>query len=266
MADRLAHLDTGTNITWMEGVDVPDTTMAATGTNKKYPPATVLSEGLRDGGGVIHLQPITDPGSPAAGDLWYGSDTGALTVESAGLPTRLGGIVWEGLSAGTQLINSTANTSLLAGITTTKGSLTFPANSLTAGKIIVPVFFGSFGWSGSATITVQLLLGSVVIGTGSATATPSVTANSWSIESTNGPGGWLVQSAGATGKIIGAGRCNLSAAAAPTLVTSGTTNGAPSQATIDTTVSNTLDFKFQWSAASASNKIQFLGGWVLVYG
>src|SRR5208283_2087923 len=116
--------------------------------------------------GQLNYSPISAPSSPNAGDLWYDSARNTFGFMSTGMNTKIGGVIWQGLSAGTAVANSTAQTSLLSSIPTASqiGSLTIPANSLKPGKIIRPVFIGTMTvGTGSPTLSVFILLGGTQI-------------------------------------------------------------------------------------------------------
>jgi hypothetical protein len=211
--------------------------------------------------GQLAFTAISDP-TPGAGDVWYSASQAVLSFVDAGLTTRATGVLWQGLSAGTAVANSTSLTSLLAGIGTQQGSLTLPANSLKVGKCFRFHIFGTVGSTASPTLTVQILMGSTIIMQGTSTAL-----------GTAGSGlGWYmqtpaiqIQAIGASGKAIGCGTLAIFQLGTVGMGATGL-NTAPAQVTVDTTISQTWDVKVQWSAASASNTIQFLGGFLEVFG
>jgi hypothetical protein len=207
----------------------------------------------------LTLASITDPVQPGAGDLWNSSAKGVLSFATAGMVTRAGGIVWQGLGPGTPVVNTTSQTSILAGIGSTQGSLTIPANSLLPGKYINIDLFGQYSSTGNApTIQFVFLLGGVVIATTvPVTISTSNTNVMWHIHC---PSKFQVQSIGTSGKIIG--RAVLVGIGASNFSAYATQPGPPSigAATINTTGALTFDVQVLWSTASTSNSIQFLGG------
>jgi hypothetical protein len=190
---------------------------------------------------------ISDPGSPAAGDLWYSSTRPSWTIIRAGNPARLGGTIWQLTSAATAVANTTTETSVLAGGTSV-GSLTIPANSLSVGDIIHFRYHGTWGCTATPTFQVGLYLGATKFAGGKVTASATTTGAMWydlyRME-------YHVQAIGASGKIIGSGGtlANLSGTASTQVGVpsggTGTTGGytAPVQVTIDTTASLAFDFK-----------------------
>ncbi|MGO9813378.1 MAG: hypothetical protein ACLP53_21760 [Isosphaeraceae bacterium] len=214
--------------------------------------------------GQLTGKAISDPGTPNAGDLWISSASGNLKSLTAGLPAPYGGIIWQGLSPGTAVTNSTSLLSVLTGISTTQGSLTIPANSLQVGKVIRITLFGTAGVTGTPTLTVQVLLGGNIIAQGTTAALSAASNVAWAIHPFLG-GAYQVQAIGSTGKIIGIQRFDIVALSAANLTASGG-GAAPSQVTINTTGSLALDVKMQWSVQSTSNTAQFLGGFVTIDG
>jgi hypothetical protein len=220
--------------------------------------------------GQLHLTGISDPGSPAAGDVWFDTTQTALSFLSAGNTVRSGGIMWQGLSSGTAVVNSTSLTSVLAGISTTKGTLTFPANGLTAGKIIRPVIWCLLNSDGTPTLRVVLKLGSTIIfdfTTGVAVAAGS--NGSYCLLPTST---FQVQTTGSSGTVIGAvfSYANASGGAQGIIAGSnsaaGSYFGVPTACTINTTGSLLFDMQVQFSTAAAANKCQFVFGYLEVLG
>ena len=209
---------------------------------------------------------ISDPVSPNAGDLWQSNRQGVLSFLDSGMITRAGGIIWSSTGAGS-IVSSTSATSLLSGAPGV-GSLTFPANSLLAGKFIDVYLFGTIiAGSSSPTVTVQVLLGSTVVMYGTSSTVPNTTGAYWVLDRVYGFG-IQIQATGSSGKVIGFQR--FSAASAITLMSATgtilpTTGPAPSQATLNTNQQNLLDVKVALSSTSG-NSIQLLGGYVSING
>lgn len=219
-------------------------------------------------GGETILGSIAAPTLSGTGQVWNDSTSKSINFTSCGVSGPGPIIAYQALSAGTVVgTSSTSPVSIFAGISTSKGTLTFPANSLQAGKILIPRFFGTYNATNTGTINAEVLLGSTVIGT-MATPLNLVTAsgNGWYFEVVNGVGGFQVQVGGATGKIAGSTRINFMADGAIVLCSGGTSNGAPTQATVDFTQSLTFDIKITFSNSSSSNGVGILGGWLEVWG
>ncbi len=226
---------------------------------------------------------ISDPGSPAAGDLWISSSSGNLKGITAGLPAPHGGIVWQAIgnpSAFTAITNSNGVSSLTSMLQsgTTLGSLTIPANTLKVGKIIRPYLWGTSTTPVSPpTLTFAFLVGGNIIW-GYQGFVITQTANGASLWVLNahvmGPAGFQVQSIGSAGTIIG---ClgylfgNASGGGIGCDVGSSTGNPAytylaPVAQTINTTVANTIDFQIKYSSSVSGTSMQLLGGWVEILG
>ncbi len=212
---------------------------------------------------------ISDPATPNAGDLWISSASGNLKALSAGLPVPHGGIFWQQLAPGTAISSPTngAYNSIMQGGTQI-GSLTIPANALTAGKFIDIQILGTITIANSTSITVQLILGGVVIAYGTTNTAISPISNSFWMFDEVYTHGFQVQVAGSSGKIFGMQRVYLAGAYA---IIGGTgtivpgTGPAPSQVTINTNQANLLDIKMAMSTGTG-NSIQLLGGWARIDG
>jgi hypothetical protein len=213
----------------------------------------------------LTLAAAPDPVAPGAGDVWNGSSQGVLSFVSSGMVARAGGIVWQGLGAGTAVANTTLQQSVLSGIGTTRGTLTIPTNSLLPGKILTIDVYGKYSSTSSKpTITFVILLGGVVIAKTSAVVVPVANTNSmWYVTC---PSGFQVQAIGTSGKVLG--RAVVVGNGSTAFTSYATQPGPPGigVATINTTVPLTFDVQVQWSMASPSNSIQFLGGTLSIGG
>jgi hypothetical protein len=214
-------------------------------------------------GNSVNLVPTADPGTPAVGDLWVDSTQKVPSFLNAGLICRSGGIIWQGLSAGTAVSNTTSQTSLLAG-TTSLGSLTIPANTLIAGKMLQLQMFGTLSSTGSPTITVSIYLGTTAICTSVASTVTNGSSNTWMLNTQCI--GLQVQAIGASGKVAGEHLCAIPGLVNIFMPSGASGNSAPSQVTVDTTADLAIDFRVQWSAASTSNTMQLKGGCVRLDG
>ncbi|MGA7502190.1 MAG: hypothetical protein WBX00_36315, partial [Isosphaeraceae bacterium] len=216
---------------------------------------------------------ISDPGTPSAGDLWYSSAQSTFGFMSSGMNTKAGGVIWQGLSAGTAVANTTTQTSLLTGISTTNGSLTIPAGALVPGKIIRPVFTGTMTVGVSTpTLSVFMLLGGTQIW---GYTSPALSSTSNAMTFLTHPFSYFkVHSVGSSGTLLGFGLVYIPNGTGETSVPGGSNTGgasttywqAPSVITINTTGSLALDLQVKWSAALAANSIQCLDGYVTIDG
>jgi hypothetical protein len=221
-------------------------------------------------GNSVNLVPTSDPGSPVAGDLWHSSGQSALSYLNAGMVTRGGGNIYQALSAGTPVVNTTTQTSLFSGVSTSVGSLTFPANSLKAGTILRPTFFGMCTNAGTTTINFTILMGGTTIVniTSAALTATSGSTNIWILL----PMTQLhIQSVGASGSVIGIFMTYVGFGTSIGTIGGGTGSGGsqwivPTAVTLDTTASLTFDLQAKWSVANATNKIQLFGGGLFIDG
>jgi hypothetical protein len=169
------------------------------------------------------------------------------------------------IAPGTAIANTTTLTSIFTGATI-GGSLTIPANTLQVGSMLRFELFGTFSATASVVFTAKILLGGSVILTGAQALTAATfTGNLWHSYPAAGPG-LQVQVIGSSGKIIGGQLFALTGDANCTTNSTGASNAAPTQVTINTTVSLAIDIQFQWGTASTSNTIQLLGGAVYLDG
>jgi hypothetical protein len=216
---------------------------------------------------------ISDPGTPSAGDLWYSSAQSTFGFMSSGMNTKAGGVIWQGLSAGTAVANTTTQTSLLTGISTTNGSLTIPAGALVPGKIIRPVFTGTMTVGVSTpTLSVFMLLGGTQIW---GYTSPALSSTSNAMTFLTHPFSYFkVHTVGSSGTLLGFGLVYVPNGTGETSVPGGSNTGgasttywqSPSVITINTTGSLALDLQVKWSAALAANSIQCLDGYVTIDG
>ena len=226
--------------------------------------------------GQLNCNPMSAPGTPATGDLWYDSARNTFGFLSAGMVTQPSGIIWQGLSSGTAVTNTASATTLLGSISSTIGSLTIPANALQPGKIIRPMLWGSCSWpSGPPTVAFAMLLGgNVVWGSTALAVAQTTTATYWTISNYIGAHGLQVQSIGASGKIIGSLGFVVSSAASALAMTTGSSSSlpasniyvAPVAQTINTTGTLAIDFQVKMGSAVAAASVQFLGGWIEILG
>jgi len=205
---------------------------------------------------TLRLPHGTAPTTPTNGDMWTttagvfihinGATVGPLASAVSGSPSfkyasRTFAIVGQ---------NTTSEVSLLPG--TAQGSLVFGANTLTQGSIIRITVTGQYQVGSTPQVTFRIKFGSTVLcGTGTVTsfATPG--------------GGWYtvidvvmtIYSTGASGVLRAQGEmtCHQPGAvnvrAGMALISAGTGNTA----TVNTTISNTLDVTIQFGTSSNAN-------------
>jgi hypothetical protein len=291
---KITDLATGSTVhsdDWLVCVDTHDTTMGATGTDKKVAPATVaaaLAIAESQVTGLVADLALKAPiGSPTfsgtvtfpagtvtlaeqanfAASSLQGNPTGSSAAPSAitlrpnlaFVGTTLGSrvpLAWVS-AAGTAVANTVTLTSLFTGATI-GGSLTIPANTLQVGSMLRFELFGTYS-SLTPTLNVQVSLGGTVVMQGTTPAFATQTGFSWAFDHVTGPG-ILIQVIGASGKALGGDRFNCNGGGSCTLNASGVLNTATSQVTVNTTGALAIDIKVAWSVASASNTIQLLGG------
>lgn len=170
-----------------------------------------------------------------------------------------GASLWQALSSGTAVANSTTETTVLTGFSTTTGSLTLSANTAAVGDVYELEAWGTYGATSTPSITLKLYLGGTLVGQINALALgASITGKTWRIKARV-----QVRAIGATGSVVCVGdgdfysSVSASYAGVATLAGSG---GAPTAATVDFTASAAFDLKATWSAADAANTLQVTGG------
>lgn len=245
-------------------VDVSDTTMAASGTNKKVQVSNIVRPAgsgaevqyrsganalgavanvSRSSNGHLLLAAGSTPGSLADGELFQGTQK-TLTAYVNGLNHRFVGCLFTQTADGAAT-NTTTETSLVgAGV----GSVTLPANFLVVGKTLRLRLVGRHSTQATpGTLTVRVKLGSTVLGSFTTTPTGSVTDGYFILD-------YLLtcRTAGGSGTAIGQGRFEFGTSSA-----AGGTRSfvATAATTIDTTASQTVDVTAQWQTASTSNSV-----------
>ena len=241
----------------VEILDVSDTTFASTGTNKRIQFSTLLT--MAGVGSVQNESASTILGNPTGSPAAPSAITLYPNMGFVGTSLRGSVPIWAATSAGTPITNSTSSTSIFTGASSI-GSLTIPANTLQVGSRLRFNIFGalSANATSSPTLTIKFLLGGATL---SSWTTPAVATTYSGIGwlTYESPIGFLVQAIGSSGKIIGVGAFNGFGWTA-NIFSNNALNAAPSQVTINTTISQAIDVQFQWSVASASESIQLLGG------
>lgn len=185
---------------------------------------------------ITSLTGLTTPIPTAEGG------TGATTAAAACL--NLGAVrVLCTTSTNGSATNTTAETSLFG---TLVGTKTFGANSLTLGKVVRVLISGYVGSTLTPTLTLKFKMGSTAITSSLATTLSAVTIHSFTCHAT-----FTVGSTGAGGTVMAASYMTYLNGTAST----GIDMSNVTAASVDTTVSNVLDFTATWSAASPSNTI-----------
>jgi hypothetical protein len=192
-------------------------------------------------GTSIGLNPTSPPASPGEGEIWYNSTTKTMQLRMATANPSLAGVIYT-KTASTTVQNTTAITTLL---TTTP---VIPSNFLTVGKTIRVRASGYYSTTGTPTLRLRVLLGSVVVaGTGTQTTPSSAAQRGWSLDVMI-----TCRSTGAAGTMFAQGYA---------LIATATNDGQmwdmenTATNTIDTTVNQSIDVDATWSVASTSNTI-----------
>lgn len=122
------------------------------------------------------------------------------------------------------------------------GTLTVPANALTAGAKVRFMLEGYFSITGSTQITFQLLMDGGVIYTSASSSNVGASTNVPMIMS----GGWNVFTSGVSGTILGNGLINVRGSVATGIVSTTTT-------AYNTTAAHTFDLRLAYSGTNAAN-------------
>jgi hypothetical protein len=217
--------------------------------------------------GTPNTPAIADPSTPIQGDLWLSSSSLNLVHcrivdgSSNRFLVREDGTFFS-CGACTALSSFTASASLLQSPASVKGSLTIPANVLNTVGQCVEFVFG--GWisctNASPTITLELLLGGIVIATSGATTVFASTALTEGLFYS----GYLlpiqiwVVSTGSSGTVNGFGSAGVqhSAGGIAGVFLSASVAGLYAPVTINMTQANAIDFQIAYSASNASNAAQ----------
>lgn len=132
------------------------------------------------------------PGAPV-GQAWFDSARQAPRVQSGIGAAGFGLVLTPAVSSSSALANPTAST-------TFSGTVTLPANSLTAGKVLRVTAWGQYttGTGLSPTVTVQTrFAGAVLSSSGAVSTAVSLTSQAWSTTTLI-----LIRTAGASGTLV----------------------------------------------------------------
>jgi len=183
------------------------------------------------------------PTSPTVGDVWNSSATNTLQYSQSSLNTSISGTVFTGTANA-----NTNNTSTETSITPTGiGTLTLPANFLTAGKTVRLRVAGTYTTDAVApTLVLKFKFGSTSIIATSATTLASAANGYWE-------GNFIVtcRTTGASGTFASFGAIDLSSAEG----TEDKTVKLTASPTIDTTTTQAITVTAQWGAADTDNSI-----------
>jgi hypothetical protein len=218
-----------------------------------------VSEAQGEAGGTIYGLDISDANRAST----YAFGNGILGVTGSIRPSAGFGNarvpLWCGSGPGTAIANTTTPSSIFAGVPTGRGSLTIPANTPRIGHRIITGIYGTYGATGTPTVTCQVKLGSTVVLQGTSGALTAFTGGNWAFDFVY-QNAIDFQAVGASGKVIGLARVNFSGGGSIVLTAAGTGSVAPSQVSLDTTPALLYDIVFTWSVAATANTMQYLGG------
>jgi hypothetical protein len=139
--------------------------------------------------------------------------------------------------------NTAAETTLL---TSGTGTLTIPANFLSAGKTIRINVLGTYSDTANPTMNIKVYLGATVVMT-----TGAITSNNATNQTFEVRGVITCYTTGVSGTVWGQGYLVQTAAASTGRFSMANTAAT----TIDTTASKTINVSVKWGSASASNTI-----------
>ena len=191
----------------------------------------------------LRLESGTAPTTPNSGDVWHDSTQQCLKAYCGGTTLGLGKTFFTA-SAGATVASSTSETTIAgSGI----GSLTLPANFLTAGKTVKIRAWGVYGTKASpvGTFTIRFKFGSTTLISLVPTLTVSLTNQMWSFEAE-----FTCRTTGATGTVFPQMEARLYTS---TTALGNIVAGPTATTTVDTTASAKVDITVQWATSNASN-------------
>ena len=213
---------------------------------------------------------FTDGSNYERGSLAAASDTFTIAWESAGTGSANGSVALTAKGTGNVIKNTgglaqnvsgtaftqTADKTVANTVTETSlvgtgvGTVTFPANFFTAGKMARFRLSGKFGsHSAAPTLTLKTKLGSTTLATSAAASIPaSLTDMGWTID-----GDITCRTTGASGTVVITGAFTFGDTSFFSYYT-GLVNSTAA-VTIDTTASQAFDVTATWSGANAANTI-----------
>lgn len=186
-------------------------------------------------------QSAGNPANTAEGRQWYDTTGKSVKQSTAVGIAQLSGVVWSLATDSNTITNTTS-------LVDFNQSFTFPANSLTAGKVINFYFGGDYAVTGTPTIRLVVLLGAVLYDFGLQAI--SVGVPHWLLI-----GQIIVGSAGVSG--AARGYCSEQMGAQSAVPGLGSN-------TIDTTIANVMKVQATFSAAALANQITMRSGTIAV--
>ncbi len=239
----------------------------ASNTGNPVTVSAVYDGGASSGGGAVTLTgAVTGTGTGTVPTVWGNSD---LVLPTAAPPRRISGPIWTLTGAATPF-TSTTQGSILTGATA-NGTLTIPANALSAGQALRIYLSGEFGCTVSQpALQTFVLIGGVVVGQTTATVF-AATAVTNGYFMTNVPITVLFPAVGASGGAFCSGNflwINNSPAsnAGPTTVLQGALATSGALTAINTTNSLPIDVQAKWGTANAANTVTVTASFVEILG
>lgn len=191
---------------------------------------------------AVKLTPGSAPGALDNGQMW--SDSTQLSpVSRTGGMTEYTVRCFYSQTTDVDVQNTTAATSVVT--TPAFGTITLPANYLTPGKTLRFQAYGQYANTATPTLTFQMFFGATGLN-GCTHTTASGAGGFWRFSGT-----MTCNTTGASGAI--SYNSHLSGSANSAGQNPFTTAQSTSTVTVNTTTTNALDLKVQWSAASSSN-------------
>lgn len=176
--------------------------------------------------------------------LTAGSSSNADALHTHAAPSGVAQTQFSIKGAGSDLTNSSAETTLLPSSGSISGSLTIPANTFSAGKVARLKLWGTITDGYGQTLTLRVKLGSAVLTFNLVQANPN---DIWEVDVDI-----VCRSTGSSGSFYAIGTC--------LAFNTNTRYPNSNSVTLDTTSAMTFDFTGQWSGASANNHIILQSG------
>ena len=189
----------------------------------------------------------------ASGKLWSwrvnGTEIGAIdytgNITKGPELSKVSGTVFTQIADKT-VANTTTETTIFG---TGSGSLTLPANTFTVGKTVRCKFKGYTSGLNGTSATINIKIGGTTICTSTSNLPAALSNTYWELEFDI-----TCRTTGTTGMIIGQGKTTVAEGIGFATVTIRPLQ-MTSTATVNTTISNTIDCTYTWGTASTSNTI-----------